>query len=522
MRLASRLEAGARRGLARLDAWMNRLYGWQGNPLYQSGTIAVLLLILVLLTGVYLLFFYRLGDPYDSIARVTDQVWLGRWIRGVHRFASDAAVIAVLVHALRLFGQGRSWGPRALAWLTGLSLLFLVLVCGWTGYVMVWDTQGQILAQEGARLLDLLPIFSEPISRAFVSERTLPSAFFFLNLFLHVALPIGLGLVLWLHVSRVARPTLLPPQPLSQGVVVGLLLLSVLWPVSMAPRADLHRVPATAVVDYFYAFWLPAATRVPATVTWSVTLAGSGLLLLIPWLVRPPRERRPAPSVVDERMCTGCEQCYLDCPYEAIGMLERQDGREGLVARVDPALCVSCGICAGSCAPMGVGPPSRTGRDQLEVAREFIAAHPIRPDTVVLVACTRGAGGLGTGTAVDGTPVYPVTCTGNLHTSVLELLIRSGIPGVLICSCPPRDCWNREGVHWLEQRVFHEREAELQERVDRRRVRLVHAGLGEPKLLRQALAQFRRDLLRLGAVAAEAEVDVGGECTTPVGAGDDA
>jgi coenzyme F420-reducing hydrogenase delta subunit len=171
---------------------------------------------------------------------------------------------------------------------------------------------------------------------------------------------------------------------------------------------------------------------------------------------------------------------------------------------------------------MGVGPPNRTGRDQLDVAREFIAAHPIGPDMVVLVACTRGAGGLGTATAVDGTPVYPVTCAGNLHTSVVELLIRSGISGALICSCPPRDCWNREGVHWLEQRLFHEREAELQERVDRRRVRLVHAGLGEPELLRQALAEFRRDLLRLGAVAAEADVDVGAECATPVGMGDEA
>jgi ferredoxin len=500
---------------------MNRLYGWQGNPLYQSGTIAVLLLTLVLVTGVYLLFFYRLGDPHGSVARLTDQVWLGRWIRGVHRFASDAAVIAVIVHAVRLFSQGRSWGPRALAWVTGLSLLLLVLICGWTGYVMVWDTQGQILAQEGARLLDLLPIFSEPISRAFVSERSLPSAFFFLNLFLHVALPIGLGLVLWLHVSRVARPTLLPPRPLTWGVVLGLVLLSVFWPISMAPRADLHRVPATATVDYFYAFWLPAATRVPAAVTWSVMLATSAVVLLTPWLVRPPRERRPAPSWVDERSCTGCEQCYLDCPYEAISMQPRADGRQGLVARVDPTHCVSCGICAGSCAPMGVGPPRRTGRDQLDEARAFVAARSIKPDTVVVVACTRSAGGFGAAAAVDGAAVYPVTCGGNLHTSVLELLIRSGVQGVLICTCPPRDCWNREGVHWVEQRLFHEREAELQERVDRRRIRLMHAGLGEPAVVREALAEFRRDLAQLGSLAAETDVEVGRECETPVGAGED-
>ena len=33
-----------------------------------------------------------------------------------------------------------------------------------------------------------------------------------------------------------------------------------------------------------------------------------------------------------------------------------------LIARVDPHLCVSCGICAGSCAPMGVGPDPESAR----------------------------------------------------------------------------------------------------------------------------------------------------------------
>ena len=104
-------------------------------------------------------------------------------MRGLHRFASDAAVVAAAVHALRLFVQGRSWGPRTLAWVSGLILLFVIFVCGWTGYVMVWDIQAEVLAREGARLLDVLPIFSEPISRGFVGERPIPAAFFFLNLF---------------------------------------------------------------------------------------------------------------------------------------------------------------------------------------------------------------------------------------------------------------------------------------------------------------------------------------------------
>ena len=69
--------------------------------------------------------------------------------------------------------------------------------------------------------------------------------------------------------------------------------------------------------------------------------------------------------------------CSFDCPYGAIDMI-RIPERDHEVARVDPTVCVSCGICAGSCAPMAVGPPERRGRD--EVAN--FGARPVVPEGV--------------------------------------------------------------------------------------------------------------------------------------------
>ena len=66
-------------------------------------------------------------------------------------------------------------------------------------------------------------------------------------------------------------------------------------------------------------------------------------------------------------------------------------GLSELVARVDPTLCVSCGICAGSCAPMGVGPPGRTGRDQMTDVRAFVAAPERRAGEIIVIGCTHGA-----------------------------------------------------------------------------------------------------------------------------------
>lgn len=501
--------------LARVDALANRLYGSRANPLYRSGALTVALLVVLIATGVYLTIFYRIGSPYASVARITDQWWLGRWVRGVHRFAADAVIVTATLHAFRMFAQRRSWGPRALPWVSGVALVVLVLVCGWTGYVMVWDSFGQLLAVEGARVLDLVPLFSEPLGRAFVGERPLPGAFFFLNLFLHIALPIGIGVALMVHVSRVARPTLFPSRPLMWWGGALLVVVSLLAPVTMAPAADPLRLPASVPIDVFYAFWLPAARGVHAG--WTVAAFGVALvgLSLVPRLTRPEPARRPQPSEVNTRLCTGCEQCSLDCPYEAISMVSRDDGRATLVARVDPARCVSCGICAGSCAPMGIGPPARTGRDQLAAARRFAERH-LTDAPVVVIACRRGAGGAGHGERFERAPVFAVDCAGALHTSVVEAFVRGGASGVLVLACPEEDCWNREGPVWLEQRMFHEREAELQERVDRQRVAVAHVSLGDRAAARAVLAEFRARVAALARATGEDDVDLLRLCDAPV------
>lgn len=509
------LRGGIRRVLARLDVWMNALYGWRLNPIYHSGALVVACFVALLASGIYLLIFYRIGGPYASVTAITGQAWAGRWIRTLHRYASALAILAALVHALRMFAQGRSWGPRALAWVSGVALLFVFFLCGWTGYVMVWDEQAYLLAAEGARWLDALPIFSEPISRAFVGEQPMPPAFFFLNLFAHIALPIGVALVLWIHVSRLARPSLFPPRRLLWGAMGVLLAVSIAWPIRMAPEADLLGLPARVPFDVLYGFWLPLTRPLGAGSVWLLGLVIVGLLVAVPLLTRPRPERRPPPSVVNERFCTGCEQCYHDCPYEAIAMVSRSDGREGWVARVDPALCVSCGICAGSCAPMGVGPPGRTGRDQLERVRSFIDSVRPGANDVVIVACDRGAGGAGRDGRFLDAPVFPVSCAGSLHTSVIEYLVRAGAGGVLLVACPPRDCWNREGVRYLEARVHDGREAELKERVDRRRVRIGYAGEAEPLVVAAALGAFREEVRALGLATAEEQIDIDAECEVP-------
>lgn len=207
-------------------------------------------------------------------------------------------------------------------------------------------------------------------------------------------------------------------------------------------------------------------------------------------------------------------------------MVKRDDDRPTLVALVDPTRCVSCGICAGSCSPMGVGPAGRTGRDQLGGLRSavlpdlasagFGADGDLPP--IVAVCCEQAPASHVAALRARGARVHAVSCVGNLHTSVIELFVRQGAPGVIVCGCPPRDCISREGPKWLHERVFNDREAELQPRVDRRRVRLATLVPGGRRASLAAFDDFARELAALDRATRETDIDLDVVCDpVPIG-----
>jgi len=463
--------------------------------------------------------FYRVGAPWQSVARLQADPWLGRWIRSLHRFASDAMVVAVVLHAWRIFVQARSWGPRALAWTSGVVLLFVLFVSGWTGYVMVWDMFGAELAVTGARLFDALPILSEPTRRIFAGDQPIPSAFFFINLFLHVALPLGAAAGLWIHLSRLARPVVLPPRRLLYAVAGALTALAMLLPSPLANEAALLNVVPRVPSDIFFAFWMPWANALPPWLAWAGGAITFGVALFLPLFTRRSRTGPWTPSVVDEHHCTGCNQCPQDCPWDAIAMIPRADvhgAQSAMVARVDPSRCVSCGICAGSCAPMGVGPANHTGRDQIAHLRASLNVPGVRELRPVAICCEHAAPEHLAPLRARGAEVRLVSCAGNLHTSVVELILRAGSPGVMVFTCAPRDCRGREGPKWLHERLYNDREAELQTRVDRTRVAVSVMAPGDFAGTINAWTTFTERLTAYDDVTSQALDDPLGALCEPV------
>src|SRR5690606_17237750 len=142
--------------------------------------------------------------------------------------------------------------------------------------------------------------------RAFTGERPVPSVFFFITLFAHIGIPLGMGVVFWLHVKRLQRPLMLPPRPLMWTVIGLLAAVAIVRPLVMAPEANPFVQPAEVPFDLFVAFWVPLTETLGGGQVLAILLAAFGALLVAPALAARRGPAVPAPSFVDEETCTGC------------------------------------------------------------------------------------------------------------------------------------------------------------------------------------------------------------------------
>lgn len=421
--------AAADRGLLRLEGWLGRGLPTSANPLAWTGALSALSFIVAVVSGVLLLFWYSssVHHAWDSVAAMNESRFGAGFVRALHRYSSDACVLFGVIHAVKVLAARRFTGPRSLAWVTGLLLLGLLWLLGWTGYWLVWDTRGQAVATATAHVLDALPIFPEPVARSYLRNEDINSLLFFAVFFAHVLLPVPMCFLLWVHLVRLRKPKFLPPRGLTIGALVGMAVLSVIMPASLAARADMAVYPDGFAIDWFYLFPLHLMERMPP---WSFWVLATGLLLglsALPWLVARPR---PVPAHTDTKRCNGCTQCYQDCPYEAISMVP-VEGKKNLVSQINPARCVSCGVCVGSCDPSAIEFEELQRRDVRDRLTRWLREPAGVKDIVFL--CADGAGrnvrhneASGLSGDLPGWRVVGVPCAAWVHSSLAELIAREG------------------------------------------------------------------------------------------------
>src|SRR5690606_30727177 len=90
------------RALRTVDRVFDRVYGSALNPLYQTGSLVVAMLLVMLVSGLYLFLLYETGRPYASMQEI-DASPLARFARSLHRYSADASIVLVVLHATRMF-----------------------------------------------------------------------------------------------------------------------------------------------------------------------------------------------------------------------------------------------------------------------------------------------------------------------------------------------------------------------------------------------------------------------------------
>jgi quinol---cytochrome c reductase cytochrome b subunit, bacillus type len=128
-------------GASFLSALLFRKVPKGTNWFYTLGSATLFAFTFQALTGVFLAMYYTPSptQAYGSITHLTNDVWMGEFVRGMHKWGASVMIICIFLHMGRTFFFGAYKYPRELNWVIGVVLLILTLVMGLTGYLLPFD-----------------------------------------------------------------------------------------------------------------------------------------------------------------------------------------------------------------------------------------------------------------------------------------------------------------------------------------------------------------------------------------------
>lgn len=175
---------------------------------FYLGFITFYLFLILVGTGVALMFYYRPypAQAYQDMKDLQFVVFLGSFLRNVHRWAAHGMVICVVLHMCRVFYTGSYKKPRQFNWAIGVLLLLLTLGLSFTGYLLPWDQLAFWAITVGTNIGGYAPFLGARIKEILLGGHNVAEAALIRFYVLHVAVLPGLAALLTMvHFWRIRK-----------------------------------------------------------------------------------------------------------------------------------------------------------------------------------------------------------------------------------------------------------------------------------------------------------------------------
>ena len=197
-------------------------------------------------------------------------------------------------------------------------------------------------------------------------------------------------------------------------------------------------------------------------------------------------------ALVNPEVCVGCGECAAACPFQAMEMVGEGKKKK---ARVITEACKGCGVCAGACPTGAVSPAGFTDEMILAQIDEALAHSP---EQKILAFCCNWCSYAGADFAGVSRLTYPprvriirTLCAGRVHPKFILHAFERGAGLVLVSGChPPGDCHYVSGNLRAQERVEKLRPKLTEKGIDPSRLRLAWISATEGRAFQRVIQEM--------------------------------
>ncbi|MDQ7844506.1 MAG: cytochrome b N-terminal domain-containing protein [Armatimonadota bacterium] len=139
---------------------------------YSLGGISLIGFIVLIISGILLAQYYSPMPQFanDSVRAMMQGMGLQRFVRGIHYWAAQVVMLAVVLHLLRVFFTASFKKPREANWVIGVGLLATTIGLFFTGTVLKWDQEGFEALEHNVAIGELLGGLGHWFAHAFAQN----------------------------------------------------------------------------------------------------------------------------------------------------------------------------------------------------------------------------------------------------------------------------------------------------------------------------------------------------------------